>query len=135
MEQFWGNVSGPLINAASMLFLLILGIGVKRLSTYIDSRDINESLKADMLKTLNVGAASVRAVIAELSTDTKQALADGTLSKEEMAEIQAKAVAKVKEQVPDLEERLNAHITNGSQYLADVISGEFEKANKVTGVQ
>jgi len=135
MEQFLGNVSGPIINAVSMLFILILGIGVKRLSTYIDSRDINESLKADMLKTLNVGAASARAVIAELSTDTKQALADGTLSKEEMAEIQSKAVAKVKEQVPDLEERLNTHITNGSQYLADVIMGEFEKANKVTGIQ
>ena len=135
MDQFIANVSPAVINAASVLITLFIGIGIKKLTDYVNSRDINESLKADMLKTLQVGGASTRAVIAGLSDNVKQALADGNLSKEELAELQAKAVTKVKEQVPDLEERLNAHINNGSQYLVDVVSGEFEKANKITGVQ
>jgi len=135
MEQFISNVSPAVINAASVLVTLFIGIGLKKVSDYINSRDINESLKADMLKTLQVGGASARAVIADLSDNVKKALADGNLSKEELAELQTKAVTKVKEQVPDLEERLNAHINNGTQYLVDIVSGEFEKANKVTGVQ
>ena len=135
MDQFIANVSPAVINAASVLITLFIGIGIKKLTDYVNSRDINESLKADMLKTLQVGGASTRAVIADLSDNVKKALADGNLSKEELAELQAKAVTKVKEQVPDLEERLNAHINNGAQYLVDVVSGEFEKANKITGVQ
>ena len=135
MDQFIANVSPAVINAASVLVTLFIGIGLKKVSDYINSRDINESLKADMLKTLQVGGASTRAVIADLSDNVKKALADGNLSKEELLELQAKAVTKVKEQVPDLEERLNAHINNGTQYLVDVVSGELEKANKITGVQ
>jgi len=135
MEQFVANVSPAVINAASVLITLFIGIGIKKLTDYVNSRAINESLKADMLKTLSVAEASTKAVIADLSDNVKQALADGNLSKEELVDLQNKAIAKTKEQVPDLEERLNAHINNGSQYLVDVISGEFEKANMITGIQ
>jgi len=135
MEQFIANVSPAVINAASVLITLFIGLGLKKLTDYVNSRAINESLKADMLKTLQVAGASTRAVVADLSDNVKKALANGNLSKEELADLQNKAIAKTKQQIPGLEKRLNAHINNGSQYLVDVISGEFEKANRVTGVQ
>lgn len=135
MHDFWGQISGPLIDGLALIITVLLGLGLGALKRYINARVTNEDLKTDLLKTETVLGAGVRSLIAGMSAESKKALADGTLSKEEMDELQKKAESLLKAQVPDVEDRLKVHINNSSQYLADMISGEFEKANKVTGVQ
>ena len=132
--KFFGELSGPLMDAVVLIMSTLVTIAGAKVLSYIKDHVQNTQMKTDLLKTAAVAQASVNALINTMSVEMKKALADGTIDDKELAAMQAGIKVKVVNQLPDIEERLKAHINNSSVYIADVIKEQFEKANKITGV-
>ena len=130
MEGFYQE----LIAAAVTILITLIGWGATEVRRYVTKRLAEGELRNSILLTAEVIGDSVKASISRLGADAKAAVADGKVTKEELAMIETKAFKDFSEQVaPKLQERLNAHVGDLQTIIVNKIGAELQKAEKVTG--
>ena len=129
-----GAIYQQLIESASLIIIALLGWGAFEFKRFVKGHIDNSKLQTSLLLTGEVVRDSVKASISRLGVDAKAAVADGKVTKEELAMIETKAFKDFSEQVaPELQKRLNAHVGDLQTIIVNKIGAELQKAEKVTG--
>jgi len=123
-----------IIDSAAVIITALVGAGVVYIKGYINKRIENEELKNSVLITMTTLENSVKSSIQNLSAEGKKAVADGTVSDEELEKIKKSAIEHFEKQVaPALQDRLNAHVGDMETFITNKITAELQKADTVTG--
>ncbi len=127
-------IGQTLIDSMAVIITALVAWGALELRMYANKRTENEEFKTSLALTITTLENSVKSSIQNLSANAKVAIADGTVSEEELKEIQDKAFKHLNEQVaPELQARLQAHVGDIQTWVVNKIGAELQKAEKVTG--
>lgn len=134
MEQLVADLSPVLISTLTAIISACLIWIAAMVTKFIKNMNISETFKKDLVATNDQIRTSLKKIVTMGSENLRQKLADGKLTEKEIGEMQKNVYREVKAQIPDLEVRLEKHMTNGGKYVADSILGEIESGNKVTNL-
>ena len=123
-----------LIDSAVLIILAMVGIGLAWVKVQASKFFTGEDLKASVLLTLTTLENSVKGSVQALGVDAKKAVADGVITKEELADIQSKAWKRFNDTTTkEVQERLQAHVGDLNTFVMDKVAAELQKVEKVTG--
>lgn len=132
----FSTLSQTLVDGSVVVLTALVGLVVAYVKQYITKKIQNEEFRSSLLVTTKVLESSVNSSINGLPISSKKALADGKINPEELKQIEDVAYKHFLRQVsPELQKRLQAHITDIQSFMVNGIKSQMEKANTVTGIQ
>jgi len=121
MESLYAHLN----ELALLLITSAIGIGIAYLKKFVENSQFKDSLTATLeaIETLSKDAVN------NVSTMTKEALKDGKITPEEMAEIKSAAKLEFDRVIsPKMTERLNVHMADADKFITSKINTVVEEA-------
>jgi len=131
------EIVAPVMQQLIDILVLVLGaaasVGSAYAIQYMRSKIKNDDFASSLDLTIKVVENSVHDSIQVMGAEAKKAVADGTISPQEIKNIQSAAKQQIVSQVaPKMQKRLSSHLGDVSKFIDSKVVAELQKADKVT---
>jgi len=107
-----------MLQLATLVMTALVAVGIAYVRKYVNEKIKSDEIKQSIVLTLDTIESAAKAAISDLSDKAKKALADGKITPEEMAELEAAARRQIEENLsPAMKERLQAHVGDVDRYV------------------